>query len=113
MGFHPHQQWESAVFQLHHHALEGFLRLFIGNFQQLQDDGLVFAQHFARGDAKQQGVTDLTCCAGNGNADGLFAHEKSPKLKKEKTFAGADASWTASRHVSYRRYDSGSIMTRA
>jgi hypothetical protein len=47
---------------------------FHGHFQQLQDDRLVFAQHFAGGDAEQQCVTDLTCCAGDGNADGLFAH---------------------------------------
>jgi hypothetical protein len=44
------------------------------HFQQLQDDGLVLAQHFAGGDAEQQGVTDLTCGAGDGNADGLLAH---------------------------------------
>jgi hypothetical protein len=30
--------------------------------------------------------------------------------KKEKTFAGADASWTTSRHVSYRRYDNVYVL---
>jgi hypothetical protein len=55
-----------------------------GNFQQLQDDRLVLAQHFARGDAEQQGVTDLTSGAGDGNADGLLAHgENSRKWKKQ------------------------------
>jgi len=78
MGFHAHQQGECAVLQLHHHALQGLLGLLEGDFEQAQDDGLVFAQHFARGDAEQNCVTDLTCCAGNGNADGLLAHRKTP-----------------------------------
>jgi hypothetical protein len=58
--------------QLHHHALEGFLGFFVRDLQQLQDDGLVLAQHVTRGDAKQQGVTNLTCSAGDGNTDGLL-----------------------------------------
>jgi hypothetical protein len=51
----------------------------------LQDDRLIFAQHFARGDAEQQGVTDLTSCAGDGNANRLFAHDENSKklIKKE------------------------------
>jgi hypothetical protein len=49
----------------------------------LQDDGLVFAQHFARGDAEQQGVTNLASGTSDGNANRLFAHGKSPgKVKK-------------------------------
>ena len=76
MSFHAHQEWERAVFELHHHALERFLGFLIGNFQQLQDHGLVFAQHFARSDAKQQGVTDLASCASDGNANRLFAHDE-------------------------------------
>jgi hypothetical protein len=51
---HASQQGERAVFQLHHHAFEGFLGFFVRNFKQLQDHGLVFAQHFARGDTEQQ-----------------------------------------------------------
>jgi hypothetical protein len=78
VGFHAHQQRERAVFQFHHHALERFLGLFVRDFQQLQDHGLVLAQHFAGGDAKQQGVTNLTSCASDGNANGLFAHGKTP-----------------------------------
>jgi len=54
--------------------LQRVLGLFVGDFQQLQDDGLVLAQHFAGGDAKQQGVTDLTSGTGDGDANGLFAH---------------------------------------
>jgi hypothetical protein len=59
--------------------LSAFCGLLVRDFQQLQDDRLVLAQHFARGDAEQQGVTDLTSGAGNGNADGLFAHGNSRK----------------------------------
>jgi hypothetical protein len=43
---------------------------FSSGIQQLQDDRLVLAQHFAGGDAEQQGVTDLAGGAGDGNADG-------------------------------------------
>jgi hypothetical protein len=56
----------------------GFL---VRDFQQLQDHGLVFAKHFARGDAKQQGITDLASCASNGNANRLFAHDENSKGK--------------------------------
>jgi len=76
VGFNAGQQREGAVFQLHDHALERVLGLFIGDFQQLQDHRLILAQHFAGGDAEQQGVTNLACGAGNGNTDGLFAHEE-------------------------------------
>ncbi|MDT4867933.1 hypothetical protein FQZ97_1028680 [compost metagenome] len=74
VGFHAGQQREGAVVEFHHHALERLLGLLVGDFQQLQDHGLVFAQHFARGDAEQQGVTNLTCGTGDGNTNGLFAH---------------------------------------
>jgi hypothetical protein len=76
VGFNAGEQRESAVFEFHDHALERVLGFFVRNFEQLQDDGLIFAQHFARGDAEQQGVTDLTCSASNSDADGLLAHEK-------------------------------------
>ena len=48
------------------------LRLVDGQFQQLQDDRLVAAQHFARGDAEEEGVADLAGGAGHGDADGCF-----------------------------------------
>jgi hypothetical protein len=54
------------------HALQRRLRLLHRQFQHLQDHRLVLAQHFARGDAEQQGVTDLAGSAGDGNADGGF-----------------------------------------
>ena len=74
MGFHTHEQRECAVLQFHHHALQGLLGFFHWNFQQTQHDGLVFAQHFARGDTKQNGVSNLTGGSGDCNANGLFAH---------------------------------------
>jgi hypothetical protein len=54
--------------------LSAFWAFSSGIFEQLQDHRLVFAEHFAGSDAKQQGVTDLTGGAGDGNANGLFAH---------------------------------------
>jgi hypothetical protein len=46
--FHAGQQREGAVFQFHHHALQGLLRAFHRHFQQLKNDRLVLAEHFAR-----------------------------------------------------------------
>ena len=74
MGSHLDKQREGAVVELHHYALECLLRAVHGYFEQLQDDRLILAQHFARSDAKQKGVADLACGAGNGYANGLFAH---------------------------------------
>ena len=71
---HAGQQREGAVFQLHHHALQRLLRAFDRHFQQLQDHRLVLAQHLARGNAEQQGITDLAGCAGDGDANGFLAH---------------------------------------
>ncbi|CFU82059.1 Uncharacterised protein [Bordetella pertussis] len=72
------QQGEGAIFQFHDDALERLLGFFVGNFQQLQDYRLVFTQHFARGDAKQQGVTDLAGGASDGDTQGGLGHECSP-----------------------------------
>jgi hypothetical protein len=69
---HAGQQREGAVFEFHHHALERLLGFLVRDFQQLQDDRLVLAQHLPGGNAKQQGVTDLTSSACDGNSDGLF-----------------------------------------
>ena len=74
MGFHASQQWEGAIVQFHHDALQGFLGFFVGDFKQLQDHGLIFAQHFAGGDAEQQCVSNLTSGSCDGDANGLFAH---------------------------------------
>ncbi len=69
-GNHAGQQREGTVFQFHHHALNGGLGL--RQVEQLQDDRLVFAQHFTTGDTEQQAVANLTSSAGNGNANGSF-----------------------------------------
>ncbi len=74
MRGHAGQQREGAIVQFHHHALEGLLRFFVGDFEQLQDDRLVFAEHFAGGDAEQQGVADLTGGAGDGDAQSGLGH---------------------------------------
>jgi hypothetical protein len=66
VGGHAGQQRERAVVDFHHHALERLLGLLVVDFQQLQDDRLVLAQHVAVGDAEQQGIADLAGCAGNG-----------------------------------------------
>jgi hypothetical protein len=44
----------------------------------LQNDGLVFAQHFAGSDAEQKGISDLTGGSGDGDANRLFAHGGTP-----------------------------------
>ena len=51
------ERQKRAVVQLHHHALDRSLRG--GDLQQIQIDGLVQAQHVARGDAKCERISDL------------------------------------------------------
>ena len=50
-----------------------------GDFEQLQNNGLVFAEHIAGSDAEQQGIADLASGAGDGYAYGCF-HEQSPSF---------------------------------
>ena len=63
---------EGAVVEFHHDALDGLLSL--RQVKQLKDDWLVFAEHFAGGNAEQQAITDLAGGAGHGNAHGGFGH---------------------------------------
>ena len=74
---HAGEQRERAVLEFHHHALERGLRLVQRRLelQHLQDHRLVLAQHFAGGDAEQQGVTDLAGGAGDCDTDGGFHHQ--------------------------------------
>ena len=74
---HPGQQGECAIFKLHHHALQGLLGFFDWHFEQTQHHRLVFAQHFARRNTKQDGITDLTGSTGYCHANRLFKHENS------------------------------------
>ena len=48
------------------------LRLVDRQLEELEDDGLVLAEHFAGGDAEEEGVADLAGGAGDGDADGWF-----------------------------------------
>ena len=74
--FHANQQREGAIVEFHHDTLEGFLRAFNRDFEQLQNHRLVCAEHFARGNAEQQGITDLASCPSDCNTDGFFAHDR-------------------------------------
>ena len=67
-GKHIDQEREGAVLQFHHHAFNGILSL--RQIQQLQDNGLIFAQHFTAGNTEQQGITDLAGSTGYGNTNG-------------------------------------------
>ena len=86
--FHAGQQREGAVLEFHHHALERLLCLLVRDLQQLQDDGLVLAQHLAGGDAEQQGVADLAGGAGNGNAHGFLLMGISEGRLRKRATAG-------------------------
>ncbi len=67
------EQRERAVVEFHHHAAE---RRQAGlDFDQVQDDRLVRAEHGAGGDAEEKGITDLAGGAGDGDCDGGF-HER-------------------------------------
>ena len=68
------EQRERAILQFHDHALErGQRRL---DFDQVQDDGLVRAEHRARGDAKQERITDLAGGAGDSDTYRLLKHNR-------------------------------------
>ena len=84
MRLHAGQQRKCTVLQFHHHAPERVLGLLVRDLEQLQDHGLVGAQHGATGDAKQQRVSDLTCGTSDGNANGFFAHDQDSRKKLEK-----------------------------
>src|SRR5699024_6531639 len=63
------EQRERTVVELHRRALGGLDRL--RNLQQPQLHGGIGAEQLARGDPKQQGVSDLTGGAGNRDIDGV------------------------------------------
>ena len=68
------QQGKGAVVEFHHYALQRSLGLFGGMFEQLQDHGLILAQHVAGSNAEDCGVTDLPGSAGHCNSNGGFCH---------------------------------------
>ena len=59
------EQRERAVLDLHHRALESFQDFRHVHFDEVEDDGLVRPEHFAGGDAEQEGITDLAGGAGD------------------------------------------------
>ena len=69
----PAKKRKRAVFELHHHALERLLAL--GKIKQLKNHGLIFAEHFAAGDAEQQAVTNLAGGAGDCDTNRRFSHD--------------------------------------
>ena len=60
------QQGKRAILELHDHAIKGGKRRL--DFDQMQDDWLVRAEHGAGGDPKKQGITDLPGCTGDRDA---------------------------------------------
>jgi hypothetical protein len=69
---HAREQGKGAVLELHHHALQRGLRLVDRQFEELQDDRLVAAEHLAGRDAEQERIADLAGGAGDGNSYGIF-----------------------------------------
>src|ERR1019366_9573885 len=87
---HAGEQREGAVVELHHHAPERLLRFFVRDLEELQDDGLVLAEHLAGSDAKQKGITDLAGGAGHGDTNGGLAHEISEDCEVERKAAARE-----------------------
>ena len=75
------QQRKRAVIQLHDDALTSLLRL--RQIEQLQDDGLILAQHFAGSNAEKQAVTNLAGSAGDSNTNGGLRHANAPWVEKQ------------------------------
>jgi hypothetical protein len=46
--------------------------------EQLEDDRLILAEHFAGGNPEKQAVTNLTGGAGDRDAHGGFGHDAAP-----------------------------------
>lgn len=62
---------EGAVSQLHGDTSESFLGLW--DIDEVEDDGLVLAEHITVGNSEQQWVADLSGGTSDGNSDGLFS----------------------------------------
>ncbi len=71
---HTGQKRERTVVQLHRDAFERLHGLLDGDFDELQVNGLVRAEHLAGGDAEDQGITDLASGTGDGDANRLSVH---------------------------------------
>ena len=69
---HAFEQREGAIFEFHHHALQrgqgGF------DLNEMQDDGLIGAEHRAGSDAEKECITDLSGGAGDRDTNRCCAH---------------------------------------
>jgi len=61
---------EGTVSKFHGYTFECFLSL--RNINQMEDDGLIIAEHVSVGDAEEKGVAYLTSSTGYGYSHGLF-----------------------------------------
>jgi hypothetical protein len=60
----------SLVIKFHRHALEGVHGFLVGDFDKLQNDGLIGTEHHPHGDPEEQGISNLTGGPGDGDANG-------------------------------------------
>ncbi len=75
------EEGEGAVVEFHGDTFEGLQGFFEGGFDELEDDGLVGAEHRAGGDAEEERVTDLAGGSGDGDANGSF-HRVEVRVKQ-------------------------------
>jgi len=64
------QKGESAILEFHGDTLEGTSGS--GDIEQLEDDGLVLAQHVTVGNSEDGGITDVTSSTSDSDSDGVF-----------------------------------------
>ena len=68
------EQRESAIFEFHHDAVEGLEGLLVGDFDEVEDDGLARAEQGAGRNPEEQRVANLPGGAGDGHAEGCGVH---------------------------------------
>ena len=95
---------ERAIVEFHHDALQRPQRR--GDFEQMQVDGLIGAQHLTGGDAKGERVADLAGGSGDGDVDGLLHRSLQPRHMQQPLKRGADsrASGRANHAAASRHY---------
>jgi len=64
------QKGESAILEFHGNTIEGTSGG--GDIEQLEDDGLVLAQHVTVGNSEDGGITDVTSSTSDSDSDGVF-----------------------------------------
>lgn len=73
-AFDAVKERESAITKLHSNTLKSFLGL--RDIDEVEDDGLVVAEHVSVGDSEQQRVADLTGSTSHSHAHGLLGLSK-------------------------------------